>query len=717
MTSQNTTSVTAHMVACGACNQHNSEQAAFCDGCGEILVEPCPGCNEQVRLTQKFCGGCGENLVQALDTFRGQCQRWLEEAISRAESHEYDRALALLSQAAGRNDHRFRDLAENARDARQKMERLRDQAVTKADATAREAELAFHSGDHQRVTELLDEIPIRLMDPGAKRIHAESTAFLANLTELRQELQAALSGKDYPRCGSLLDELIELQPDSSKYRRLAAQVADKLMKSAARRCDRQDYRGANERLDAVPTICHDETYERARRKTETVRWLSEQFDSEPFATPALGRLAVRFAKESPRDPVPQQLISQLAEAIKRGPEDRREGLPKWRGQRQSWLGGPLGYLATPQSIDSTDVETLQPNPGRFAVAFGLALQGLGLGRVNEQFLPRKSLLASLSGKSLKSRTKRSCWGVDVGACGVRAIQLAVEKSAERPFVKKVYAAEFETPTCRGEIGHQESSLIAAGIEQMLQELDLGDADIWANLSPRSSVSRFVRLPPVKDKQAQRLVEDEIRRNIPMDMTDLSLIRWIAPLNESDQHGRPAMIAAAKKSVVDQRVDLLTHAGLKPTGLQGEAVSLVNYLSYEFAGTLAGKASSSDSSKTPAVALIDAGATHTVVLIVSSDDCWHWTIESGGEKLTSALARATRRPRADAESLKRNPSALKYPREMFQPVEQVEEELRARLEAVVNEAVKQNGRFDVVETWCTGGNCLTHGWIRRVLQVN
>ena len=53
------------------------------------------------------------------------------------------------------------------------------------------------------------------------------------------------------------------------------------------------------------------------------------------------------------------------------------------------------------------------------------------------------------------------------------------------------------------------------------------------------------------------------------------------LGSGDVHGRPALISAAKRSVVEERFQLLTDAGLKIAGFQGDPLAIVNFAAYEF----------------------------------------------------------------------------------------------------------------------------------------
>jgi Tfp pilus assembly PilM family ATPase len=316
--------------------------------------------------------------------------------------------------------------------------------------------------------------------------------------------------------------------------------------------------------------------------------------------------------------------------------------------------------------------------------------------------------------------------------------LLEEDEDEKLLVTDCFFEEFESPLCRQSTQEDGLHLVTSAIGKFLEEKDVENIPIWANVSAARLVSRFVRLPPVNDKAAAKLIEQEIGQKIPIELDELSIVRWMAGLaNEGDVHGRPAVITAAKNQVITERLALLEEAGLTVTGLQADTVALVNFAVHEFSDLLtmeAGKIDDDsqhddeteavtgtkdddgddDASRPPAIAIVDSGAASTSLIIVSAESHWSWTIETGGEDLTKRLARSTKETHGTAEESKRNPAALSMPAKEYETIEQRQEEMRMRLETSFSDALKQNPRFNVVQSWCVGGGCLSHGWIRRVL---
>ncbi len=701
-------------VACGACQHFNNESAQFCAGCGQALFEPCGKCSQSVRLEQKFCGGCGTDLQQKRERVREQYEQWLTSAVEAARLSDFERALGQLGRVAEDKDYRYAELSRQANVAIEKINKLKTQRTAAVESLVAQAEVALANEDRSAVVELLSRVPEAMRSPEMRQMLESCSMFVARLTELEQTLQKQLVAKDYEGVAGTIEVLLGLVPNSERYTKVARQVAEKLLASSQRRFDKQDYTGAASKLSAVPSQMRDGRYESARQLIENVEWLEKQFVAEPLATSTLGRLAVRFEKESPQNERAVLNTKELLQTIKQPYQDPRQPFNPWRGTRESWIGGKASYLGYPTSIPGASDETLRRNPGRFAVAIGLALQGLGLGLVSEGFAVKKARFAVLASKKPKT-----AWGIDVGTSGIRAVLLQLDK--EELTVLDSYYDEFDAPTSR--IGNETTAAdtIRQAITKFLEsskskELESSknkESAYWVNLPAGEIIARFVRLPPVKDKKAEELMEMERVQRIPMPPDILEYVGWIGANDADSAHGRAAFVCAAKKAAIAARTDLLASAGMKISGMQCDQVALVNFAAREFAESF--KPVDDDKpTMLPTVAILDSGATFTSLLLISQESFWFWSLENGGEDLTTALARGTKSVHRDAEELKRFPAKIDRPRDGYEPVEKRLEEFRARLQKLVAEGLNQNGRFDVVETWCMGGSPMTHSWIRRVL---
>ncbi|NND99222.1 MAG: pilus assembly protein PilM [Pirellulaceae bacterium] len=526
------------------------------------------------------------------------------------------------------------------------------------------------------------------------------------LSALNDAIQQAVKQSDWVLLGALVNQVLVLVPENTNYRQVADQVAQRLINEASAAMTVHDYASASEMLQSVPDVAQNDDFAALREKIEELCWYSVQLDREPFATAMLGRLAVRFSKESPDHQQVKQLLKDLSVAVKQQPPPRHAFAP-WSAPQTTWVGGDVGILAAPQSIQCGEQPELRQHRAQLSVAFGLAIQGLGRSRVSEGLLSnKKSVLSALS-----RRKQSSAWGIDIGSTALRAVRLELDD--DEIVLADVQVIPFESPICR-EIGRSQDLAIGDAITAFLneKESDLVSVPVWINLSASEVVSRNVVLPPVPDKQADKMLDMEIVSRIPLNKEDLELVRWIAPLSDGGESiGRPAMICAARKSVIQRRLDLCNQAGLTVNGLQCDSVALVNFAAHEF-DDLFGQESDADET----VAIVDVGAATLNVVIASGRDHKIATFQYGGEELTSLLARSTNKTLGDADTLKRNPAAIQKPVEMFAPLENRMDVIRSRLKKSLTPIQKELEDSDrsISQTWCVGGGCLCHSWIRRVL---
>lgn len=720
---------TAAALTCGACQHTNSLDAQFCGGCGHGLREKCRQCNAEVTLTQKFCVGCGEDLAAWLAHRIEAQERKLSDAVEAAKSHDYERSLAIFQSVASLQDFRFASARKQASLAKEKVETLRAKVISEAGQRIADAKQAHAQNNLAKAVKLLAQVPDKLMDEEAIRIRQNSHVHLEQTKALQTELQQRMTEKNYVAVAGLLAQLLELEPGNERYQQLSQQVGDKLLRRADRSFARLDYTAAGHLLDSLPSLCHTDTFKQLRHKVDLAQWLSTQIDKTPFATNALGRLAVRLSKECPSDGNAADSVKKLAAEIKSQRPSPRDAHAVWKKEPQSWLGGRIGVLGQPTSIQWKDVEGRPASMAPFAVAIGLALHALGRTRVGGNLITKKGLISKLGLNKAKS-----VWGIDIGSAAIAAVKMRIDKGNELPIVEAIQRIELKQPTCRGG-SKSVSELIPEAVRRLLETIEISEATVYSNLPANDAIARFCELPPVKDKEADKLIEAEVRGRIPIPTDDLALLTWLAPISEEGATGRPVVMSAATKIAVERRVDLIKIGGLQLDGLVPDTIALANFAAYEFADVLSPSGTNKKTKKKgdeeqppeeeptsitvagkqPTLAIVDAGASKTTLLLITPISIWFWSHESGGEDATAAVARQTKLTAEDAEQAKRNLATMDSPHEIDEQVQAKQEIIRARLVKLREEADKTFRHFDVQTTWCVGAAHQQHGFIQRVLM--
>ncbi len=702
--------------ACGACGVVNPSVAPFCAGCGHALQEPCGKCTQPVQLSQAFCGNCGNDLKAAVARRRGLLETKVADAIVAAKERDFERATGLLAVVTREKDFRFRDVVAKAEIARSKVDSVAIQESASASERLTAAKDAFGRNDLSRVIELLDSLPKKLLTPDAETLLKTSRDRLRQTEQAEASLHEAFEKRDWAAAGVILDTVMGLKPDDAAVAKLARKVGAKLIKNASALCESHKYSAAGQLLDCVPANSRDQAFTTLCETVNRMQWLSSQFDGEPLCTPTLGRLAKRWVEDSAGDPKAGAMLKRISETIKGPRRDRRNLFAPLEDEANHPTQGAIGILAHPECIDIGKNQTFRANPGQFNVAIGLALQGLGLGRVNEDFTTKKGLL-----KRLGRKKTGGCWGPDIGSWAIKAVRL--EKNGEGlPALTHCEILPLDNPLTRDLTDEQTRQSIGEAVARFVDRNRPDSDAVWAGIPARELVSRFIQLPPVPDKQAKTLFENEMAAQIPLPLDEISRVTWLAdrPTEQTAHLGRPALVAAAKQQFVNRYLETLEGAGLTVTGLQATSIALVNFLAEEFRDLLSpadpsdDAAASDDPRSLPTVTYFDCGAEMTTVLRVNSRSSWFWTFESGGNEFTRLLCRSTKVVHSDAERLKRHPAELVDPATQYGVVEQRIDEIRTRIDKAVSQQTDGRDGTDGGQSWCGGGGVFTHGWIKRVL---
>lgn len=722
---------TATTIECGSCGESNATAAKFCEACGQSLYEPCYQCDTPVLLTQKFCGSCGTELDVALAKRGQQYETWLADAVKAAQSHEYDRSIGLLNRVAQVKDYRFAKTIDSAKNAIEKVTDLQKRTQATVDKAVELAREALDRDDKAEVVRQLQNLPPILLSVDANEMLNRVRAFTNQIKSLDGELKEAIAQKNWQLTGNIVSQLLELAPNDKRILKLASQVSEKLIAKAQILTQKRNYSAALGNLTAVPSSHRDQAYQDFNNRVLDLQWLSEQLDSEPYASSCLGNIAMRFSKEQPEDTEAKTVVKQIGERLKS--DDCLPGthLPVWKSNTKSWIGGEARILSRPSGIQWKENSTFESAPGRFTLAIGLALQGLGKTRIKEDFAPKKKKLLSAFSK----RAER-CWGIDIGTASIKAVLLETSEAGIE--LVESFVHDFESPTSRSGFASSELEAIRPAVKEFLNTHDLGDTPVWTNLSGSHVICRFVRLPPVKEKQAALLLNQEIKQKIPIESKDLSVVSWMHGELSEDLVGRPATIAAARRKAVEDRVALLKVLGLEVAGMQADPIALANFAAHEFAALwlvpeetkpkskLKGKKRKGTPKETEvsssatadlmkqSIAIVDCGATKTNLVLVSGEGQWSCSIDAGGETFTGLLARSAKVPHDKAEAIKRNPASLDHPSIEYAAIEQRLAQTRARLSTAHAEALKQNNRFEVQQSWVMGGGALTYRWLHSVM---
>lgn len=699
---------------CGSCGTVNLLDAKFCSGCGQSLIEDCGECGKPVFLTQVFCGECGADLSNLLAKKRQKYADLLAEAKVAGSKFKFPEAKRLLNRITGVTDYRFDPITSTAARTLKKVCDLEKKTLQKVSDACEKAREANERGQTQEVIEQLQRIPEHLLNENSKHLIDSARSHQSLKAELESELKKEIDAKNWKTVGILVNELLEIEPFHESAKRLAKQVAEKLVESAKRSSSWGQFDQALDKLKAIPDCEQNQTIKDQLSDAADQQWIYNELNSEPFLSPTLERLLTALRQTCPDLKTLNENQNQIQQLKSRPRSPNRSHLIEWKGSAKCWTGGTVAALTYPQSLKCETPAAFKKHPGSFSVAIGLAMQAVGEARVTEDFLIRKKSLFS-SGK----KPAVSAWGLDVGTASVKGV--LIERRDNDLHIVDSFLEEVNSSRTLGKDPNEERKSLLPLVNKFIEEKQPGDTPLWSNFNNSQTVSRYLRLPPVKTKEASTLLDKEIEAKIPIPLDELVVTKWICRDKRLPILGRPAMISTAKRDFIMRRTSLLESLGLKIAGLQSDSIALINFAAREFSDVLPNiEAMKSDEidvmqkDLSRAVCIIDAGASSTHLILVSAEAHWSMSIATGGEDLTFQIASSANATRKDAESFKRNPTKLPRFAMQYQPIEARLDTMRSRLETMYRDALKQDNPFKPVSTWCVGGAWQTYQWIRRVM---
>ncbi len=178
---------------------------------------------------------------------------------------------------------------------------------------------------------------------------------------------------------------------------------------------------------------------------------------------------------------------------------------------------------------------------------------------------------------------RTVVGLDIGSGFVKLA--LVDHGGDRPEVCGV--AIRPTPpgaVVDGEV--IEPRRVANTVRELMDEAGFRSRNIVAALGGHDVFIKKVELPRMNEAEARRAIRREAERHVPFDLEEVRLDFQILPPRDTTAH-MEALLVAAKRERVDDRVALLADAGIRATTMDVEAFALHNAFVHNYPETADG----------------------------------------------------------------------------------------------------------------------------------
>ena len=245
-----------------------------------------------------------------------------------------------------------------------------------------------------------------------------------------------------------------------------------------------------------------------------------------------------------------------------------------------------------------------------------------------------------------------CWGIDIGAGGIKGVKLERESSGGvrlLDFIVIPHKKVLSTP------GLDENDAIRISLGALMSQYReaLRGATICVSVPGHAAFARFAKLPPVEPKGVPNLVKFEAVQQIPFPIED---VEWDYQIfSGPDSPDLEVGIFAITKERVNEKLSLWGDVGLQPDQLTLGPIGVYNAMAYDLEFT----------DKTPGTILLDIGTVATDLIIAEGGRVWMRTFPIGGHNFTDAINETFQIGNyTKADKLKSEGEASKFKQQIF-----------------------------------------------------
>ncbi len=302
------------------------------------------------------------------------------------------------------------------------------------------------------------------------------------------------------------------------------------------------------------------------------------------------------------------------------------------------------------------------------------------------------------------RKNKSVVGLDLGHQVVKAVEISMEGA--EPVI---------TGFARAEVPHGGERVQA--IAQVFQQGRFKSKKVVTSVSGQSVVVRYVPMMVMNDSELRQAIRFESDKYLPFDADEVQIdcqrLRRKPPASPEGAGGGQeqmnVVIAACKKSAVEEQIREITRHGLHPVAVDVDVFALAN--AWELCGLSDMNAGDGEGR---ALALVDVGASCTSInVLCGGETCFSREIGIGGQDMTQATARRLGVENSEAESIKRSPSGREA--EVSRALAPVLEDLVSEITLSLDYVENREG-LRVEEVLLSGGGVLAPGVVSFIEQA-
>lgn len=210
--------------------------------------------------------------------------------------------------------------------------------------------------------------------------------------------------------------------------------------------------------------------------------------------------------------------------------------------------------------------------------------------------------------------------------------------------------------------------IRLGVQDMIGELGIPPGrPVLISVPGQQVFSRFVKLPPVGRDKILQMVQYEAQQNVPFPINE---VVWDYQLVGTGKGEVDVMLAAMKAEIIEQLVEEIIQAGLRPELVDVAPMAIYNAVRYNY-------------NELPACTLvIDIGARSTDLIFIEESRVFNRSIPVGGNTITQQIMREFDLAYDDAEKLKKMHAFVAFGGAYEAPASQVADKVSKTVRSIM-----------------------------------
>ncbi|MGD1915036.1 MAG: type IV pilus assembly protein PilM [Phycisphaerales bacterium] len=295
-------------------------------------------------------------------------------------------------------------------------------------------------------------------------------------------------------------------------------------------------------------------------------------------------------------------------------------------------------------------------------------------------------------------TSNACWGIEVGAGGIKGVKLVLDGENVRvaDFAVVPHKRVLSTP----DLNQDDAVRLALGA--FANQYDLSKARIAVSVPGHAAFARFAKLPPVEPKQIPKIVRFEAEQQIPFSLEE---VEWdFQTFRSPDSPDVEVGIFAATKERIRQQLQLYDDFGIVPDIVTLSPIAAYNALAYDLVFD----------EQTPGTVIVDVGTTSTDLIIAEAGRVWVRTFPLGGHNFTQEIVDKFSVSYPKAEKIKREVHKSKSARHVLQALRPIFGDLGQEIQRSIGYYQSLHSDSDLQRVIGVGATFELQG-IRKALQ--